>query len=1441
MRKFYNTIPLAIDGAGGAVLPGRFRIALVVATCAAALLPFTADAQRSSGSRIRTTTLQVDDGASPSVPLPRNPTGFRLFAAEDLAASGMKMTGNLGWQFPNVGPCPFYYFFSGSNGEACGLMLGTSQGGVAESYFEIGFIAGAPISEARKIRAVHPGINNMTPPFGYTSPYTSYLVPPRVERWGPGDGQFGRLFSGVQTVNDGSCRDHSSALSGRWGGDRALTLLAGSDCPPTWPSTGFDGKRVLVTDSLVALFRANPATFRFDDFRFPRSAFDTTQVLGNFATYGNISDSYRELIQRYGGVTRLGSGNPTERGYPLGLDIRFDAFQFARPSIRNAVFYQLTMVNNSARLYGSGIDYDSLYFGMMPGFLLNGPQSGSWYFDFTRNAIIVVGGNVSKRCSGTFPRRTSVSGGCINFTEFDNSGQGFVILKSPIGDTRNKLFSDPASPFFNPGSPLADDTITYNHAGRAGFGFLYNSTVLRSDRAFFGYMASKEVEFIDDRNVNAFTALQTLQLFQSEEFRNFTGTVTPEMQRFNRFVPGSTTIPTGPGAGQPYGKWDYNNDGIQDTIYVPGCGRNGCHTVFSDTMASGLNNIVSNIGNIFSTGPFALKAGDTTQFIYAFIGANDSASFESLLNSTVNAYLTNYAGPGSAPPPMFTVADVDVQAATVRDSLAGDTRARVRIRLNVSAFVDPFVASIAARLQDSTDIAARRLVALNPSLLADVQAVALNNFADILVFKSCDRGQTFTVSADCSPARATDVDGTDIGLGFQPLTVIAIDSLTGQPADAFFTDFVQAGRTYLYSFVTRTRGLIDIPVIDSIGGFLRPTNLADALSIDADTIVSPLFRSGPNTVLVYAPISLPGGTLLASLDTATVLGQATQFLTAVPSGAVAPGSFRVVFANRFIVTTKLDTVRNRSTQTVIAQRILRASTTGTASDTGTANFIAAADTFSGPGPVVVSGGGVPSNRTGVLGDTVFFLDTIAVAAEDVTGFVLARSGAIGSNPAFFISLTRDDPGEEFSTSPSFPGFNLFFEDPTATRSTPRLSVTVRAEGDTLNRGVVSTNAVTFQANISSFTGPGGKYEITWSDDAFGPRSPFVYTTVPELQAQLTASLSERRNSTTGDTSAATRALVGGTRPLIPVKIPFSVVGPNGAQATLAMFRRNTTSTDSALRNSRLFGTAGDTVRLTVPADIWLPGDTLFVIEAVARDSTVNVAIGTRTVAVTFVRDTTVNGRTLRAPVQVTSPALTFPRFVLGCTSQPALIPGRNSCNPLALTTRASTGYLPYQAGFETVLDFARPFDLFSEVLLTATAQQAGNDPTTLGDRGKVRVVPNPYVVQSGFDAVDANRTGSPRILFTNVPVAGSMRIYSVAGQFIQALSWTQSDLEVNCRPLQPGGEPTACDLTGDLAYNLRTREGLEIGTGLYLYVITPKTDNGNGNGNAIRGKFVIIR
>jgi len=101
-------------------------------------------------------------------------------------------------------------------------------------------------------------------------------------------------------------------------------------------------------------------------------------------------------------------------------------------------------------------------------------------------------------------------------------------------------------------------------------------------------------------------------------------------------------------------------------------------------------------------------------------------------------------------------------------------------------------------------------------------------------------------------------------------------------------------------------------------------------------------------------------------------------------------------------------------------------------------------------------------------------------------------------------------------------------------------------------------------------------------------------------------------------------------------------------------------------------------------------------------------------------------------------------------------------------------------------------------------------------------------VRSDIDNL-SGRTPTPRIYFTGVPEEGILRVYSVSGQFLQELTWKKSDLTYS------GNNAS----TGDLPFNLRTREGLDMSSGLYLYVLT--ATGVSGNDQIQRGKFVIIR
>jgi hypothetical protein len=262
--------------------------------------------------------------------------------------------------------------------------------------------------------------------------------------------------------------------------------------------------------------------------------------------------------------------------------------------------------------------------------------------------------------------------------------------------------------------------------------------------------------------------------------------------------------------------------------------------------------------------------------------------------------------------------------------------------------------------------------------------------------------------------------------------------------------------------------------------------------------------------------------------------------------------------------------------------------------------------------------------------------------------------------------------------------------------------------------------------------------------------------------------------------------------------------------------------------------------------MWMPGDTVFIFENIITDST--VVIGGNTVQI--VRDTTINGVTQRLPIQVEREV--YGAYLpLGCASN--VNPARTTCNPIRIGTRGASGYLPYENGYESVLLFNRAFDQNAEMLIDAQPTRTAVLPLTRRDLSRIQVVPNPFVVQSSFDAISTGRNLiENRIRFVNVPEEGTVRIYSVSGQLMNQLTWTKSDLIASVNGSQHG----------DLPYNLRSREGLDLSSGLYLFVLTakgaqadaacvhpdtqaPLTDPDTGKRlsceNVARGKFVIIR
>jgi hypothetical protein len=1373
-----------------------------------------------------------------------------------LAGHSLRLSGT--YQYPAMnagGLCPF----AGTSGDIFNTSCGVFDGG--GTYFNVTPAWGVGIESYRKIRDVYPGIATMQAPVGYGTPWRISSVAPVVIRINAADGQFGRLFAGVTSATGEGCRDHSG-FSGH-GLPNNFTLTAALGCEPSWAGGVYDGIRRVPDDVWQARFEANPNAFQWQDYRIPRAEYETFPFLGNNSTYGAFSDFPREVLARYGGVTPKGSGPPQERGFPVGLTIRYDAWKFDSPSLRNGAYVRWLIINESEKVYGRGIDYDDIVMGLDPGPFFPSQAPGGHNI-IKWGVHTILGGGWSNSCTTTYPRRTPPAGGGACDTPRAASHRFIMILKSPLGDLRNKQLSDPSSRFYAPNSPFADDTITFNQWRRGGFNAAQAAAWRRSDRATYGWMRGDEEAWLDGRQRSEFSAAQMWTYFL---FEGTDGTNAPDNIRFNRFVPGDT---------EGYGSWDHNNDGIQDTIMVPDCGVQGCAEPWADTIAGGYHNeIIGNLGNFLGFGPFALKAGDTTEAIF-YIGAvrtpalGDTLRAKQQWEAITQTYFANYSGATAAPVPQIRPENITVNSAFFRDSVSNVQTAEVRIQMKLPPVKeDGYLRTILNRLESAEGATVR---ANNPGIVNVVRGRVAQNMAEILVFKSCDNGVSWTHLADCTSAVAASVTRDEVGnpvggLGWRFRSRFPADSITGELSGYIFTDVVQGGRTYLYSFVSKTRGLADIPVrvgVPKTNGMDSVVTLREIFQVDVDTIISPLVASGNTTALVYVPVSVPAGTRFATLDTIRTQTR-SQAATRTPvSFAVRDpninGTYRVRFGNNWIIT-RTNNLETGAQTTEVIRRSIYTRAVGQPGETPVLNFVAAADTFRSTGGITNGSFVATPNATQLplqfrttprttVNGVQTFVDTIARA-----GYVIAQASA-GTAPLYvafstngtvnqatgYISSFRQDSfimnTNRFEGAAEFPGFALTLANTNHPRTatlagSARSRPLLRSADDTANAGVSQTFGVTYDNAVSIIYQPGGfipggQYRAEWAGETFGPRVPFRLTTPAQLQADMDASLAARPTVQTASTDESVRTLAGfpaGTRALVPAKLPFRLFDRENNPATVYMFARHATGnvTDSLFRNSRLFGTTGDTMRVQIPADMWMPGDTLYFVENMLQDSV--IFDGANRVVV--VKDSVVNGRNQRLPIQVRKPTLTQ-RVTLACAA--AGVPTRNTCNPLALGTLGATGYFPLQAGWNQLWRLNETFDQNDEMQLVANAIQPSSVPLSNVDMERIYVVPNPYVVTSGYDRIATNRNVlDPKVLFVNVPKEGLLRVYSVSGQLMQQLSWTQNDLLA-----QGTGTPT-----GDLPFILRTKEGLDFGPGLYLYVLTAKGDNANGK--VARGKFVIIR
>ncbi len=1304
---------------------------------------------------------------------------FALFGTADYGETRVDLPGRWCWENQH-----------GETDWICPYAVPQGRSGTYLAFRNTSWQYGVPPSQWDKARAVVPSLSNATGGgWSVFSGFTEELLTDVLAA----DGQLGPLSAGATSRADGSCADGTTGIGGGGFIGPGNPLIPMSNCPETWGSLGYVGGQIITAEAYDSAFQVDGAGFDFSFWRFPgayaEGEVDADKALGSQVVYGEGSDWTEDKRAQYGSVLPGGEGDPARQGWPLGLRFREDVFIVPVPRLANVLFVQNLIINRSEDVYGVPIDYDSLYIGMASStWWHSNIQNASMYFEPWSGMVKASSvGNVAG-CNGANPATDILCytdrGDDPAFTG-DQHGGGYIILKSPIGDLRNKLFTRKldGSPctvgedlFCDPDHPLAGDTITFNIAAPCGFRSCTQTTWRAVDepdwqRRMFGVISGITSHAIGSRTATTISDRDWWHLTRSYTHPTRADDPNDLLRRdqgFNTHIPG-VDPETMQGEG-PAPIWDWNKDMVPDTLFYSSCNPFGCSETWSDTLrgppgAGPYVNAYGNVGTVVGVGPISLAAGDTSAWVMAYYIGDTQIDVETFAANAFGHYMAFYLAP--APAALTSIKSVDV--------VPGDEDTRqVTLFLDDATedWVDQFL------LKQSGALRGTPLEAANPWLPDTVEYLAFNNLQAVHIFRSCDGGASWDSDGDCDGDPAT---GDPFGpLGWLPYQTFDIDQLGAIP-NIFIDNNVPGSTEVLYAIVGETRGAAPL-VINPGTGRSETLELTPVLF---NTLSSS--TGNPNVTSVYVPASLASGaeqssvTLMDQEGRAPIAPEGFHDLALEPAGdEVEDGTYNVLFGATAQV---VDSIFGSLTEPSSVSSILTLWDEQANATTYTSDLIDGITTAGG-------------SESTVQVDATTWARTVDFSS-------LTAALLVGDTPLLASSeLTGDatTPGAFFTRS-DWPRLTL---EVTNDPSTFNGQFFVTSAGDTVpdqaRPGVIWGGGDAVPGGLDFF----GDVVFSWEGIDYGPGAPFELdyfapeNTETELAASLQARVAPQQTLVGAEALALAQAATGSSSltedDLVQADLPFTIYNLSFDRAVDAiMLKRTQDVLTYPGGDSRLFGTGADTLRVGVPADKWLPGDPLILVETDDQgDKQVTWAVA-----------------------------------ALGCFEIAQFT--HQSCNPVA--GRGQSLYLPPAPGSDHHVQYFNAFTSESKYVFDAASAVSGEDITADATREgleAVHVVPNPYIVQA-----DTDRGNNSWIAFTHVPSRGRIRIYTISGQFVQELTWEEADLV----DVTAGAKTTA---QGDLRFDLRTREGNFLASGLYIFHVTAFDDAGATIGEKL-GKFVIIR